>query len=144
MVQFQTNEFKSGLEQTLRYYSTNPVMWVREAAAVLNECLASVEPPIDYANDLFSSRPLACLTKEMKKTLASLLEEAGPAARQAGYEALVANLAYDLAKSTGASVNGYLILIQMMAETSPQLALSNVKRVADLIHSYQVSCVLCI
>jgi len=144
--QFRIKEFKDGLDHTRHFYASNPGMWVREAAHHLNECLASVESPLDYASpaDIFSARPASALTKDLRKYLGSLLEECGDAGRQSGYEALVANLAYDLAKSNGSNVNGYLILLQMLAEHSPQLALSNIKRVAELIHSYQNQAGVCI
>jgi len=142
--QFRIAEFKSGLDKTLCYYVNNPGMWIREAALHLNECLASVEPPVDYAGDLFSAKPVALLTKELKKTLATLMEDCGDAGRQQGYEALVANLAYDLAKSIHSNVTGYLILLQMLAQHTPSLALSNIKRFAELIHSYQNQAGVCI
>jgi len=144
--QFRIKEFKDGLDHTRHFYASNPGMWVREAAHHLNECLATLESPLDYTSpaDIFSARPASALTKELRKYLGSLLEECGDDGRQSGYEALVANLAYDLAKSNGSNVNGYLILLQMLAEHSPQLALSNIKRVAELIHSYQNQAGVCI
>ena len=41
------------------------------------------------------------------------MEDCGDAGRQQGYEAPVANLAYDLAKSIHSNVTGYLILLQV-------------------------------
>ena len=62
---------------------------------------------------MVTAKPVALLTKELKKTLATLMEDCGDAGRQQGYEALVANLAYDLAKSIHSNVTGYLILLQV-------------------------------
>ena len=59
------------------------------------------------------AKPVALLSKELKKTLATLMEDCGDAGRQQGYEALVTNLAYDLAKSIHSNVTGYLILLQV-------------------------------
>jgi len=140
MKEFGINDFKASMVQTRTFYATNPAMWIKEAAGYLNECLVAEEAAVDYA-DHFSSKPMSVVTKELKRTLVQLLEECGDAGRQGGYELLVANLGHDLAKAslgTGqGQVNGSLILIQILAESYPHLALSNNKRFGELIHSYQ-------
>merc|ERR1719334_1800957 len=85
---FRIKEFKDGLDHTRHFYASNPGMWVREAAHHLNECLATLESPLDYPSpaDIFSARPGSALTKDLKKYLVTLLEECGDAGRQSGYE----------------------------------------------------------
>lgn len=142
--ELQINDFKASLVQTRTFYATNYAMWIKDAAAYLNECLVAEEPAVDYA-DHFTSKPMSLVTKELKRTLVQLLEECGDAGRQGGYELLVANLGHDLAKTgSAAAINGSLILIQIMAESYPHLALVNNKRFGELIHSYQNKAAVCI
>jgi len=150
--EFKVNDFKAALVQTRTFYATNPAMWIKEAAGYLNECLVAEEAAVDYANH-FTSKPMSLVTKELKRTLVQILEECGDAGRQGGYELLVANLGHDLAKASMASsgsgsgsvgVNGSLVLIQILAESYPHLALTNNKRFGELIHSYQNKASVCI
>ena len=75
------------------------------------------------------------LSQETKRTVALLLEECSEGSRETGFETLLANLAHDLNK--GNQVNGYLVLLQLMAEIYPNLAIYNTERYGELRNSYQ-------
>ena len=58
------------------------------------------------------------------------------AARQTGFETLLANTAHDMGK--GLTANGNLVVLQLMSEIYPALATHNVARFNELRNSYQV------
>ena len=118
-------------------------MWIKEAAVCLNECLVSEEPCADFSQH-FATQPMSQITKEMKKTIVQLLEECGDGGRSAGYESLVVNLGHELAKSPQSEITGNLIVLQIMAESYPHLAMLPNKRFGELIHSYQNRAGVCI
>ena len=58
------------------------------------------------------------------------------AARQTGFETLLANMAHDMGK--GLTANGNLVVLQLMSEIYPSLASHNMARYNELRNSYQV------
>ena len=126
------NELKALLEKVRNRYPENPILWIRDAAAYFNVALAT-ESPVPLTS--FSDQPLSLLTKETRKTLTALFEQCPDAARQTGFETLLANTAHDMGK--GLTANGNLVVLQLMSEIYPSLASHNMARYNELRNSYQ-------
>lgn len=126
------NELKTLLEKVRDRYPENPILWIRDAAAYFNVALAT-ESPVPLTS--FSEHPLSLLTKETRKTLTALFEQCPEAARQTGFETLLANMAHDMGK--GLTANGNLVVLQLMSEIYPSLASHNMARYNELRNSYQ-------
>ena len=74
--------------------------------------------------------------KQLVSSKLTLLLQCPEAARQTGFETLLANTAHDMGK--GLTANGNLVVLQLMSEIYPALATHNVARFNELRNSYQV------
>jgi len=125
-------ELKALLEKVRNRYPDQAVLWIRDAAAYFNVALATESP---VALTSFSDAPLSLLTKETRKTLTALFEQCPDAARQTGFETLLATTAHDMGK--GLTANGNLVVLQLMSEIYPSLASHNMARWNELMNSYR-------
>ena len=126
------SELKALLEKVRNRYPDQAVLWIRDAAAYFNVALAT-ESPVPLTS--FSDAPLSLLTKETRKTLTALFEQCPDAARQTGFETLLATTAHDMGK--GLTANGNLVVLQLMSEIYPSLASHNMARWNELMNSYR-------
>lgn len=115
-------------------FSNAPLVWLKEVANFLNSKI-----PIEVEDPTFTiypaTYPLSETPDELKRTLASVLQDAGKANVQLFFDGTLTALANDL--SRGLHANGHRLLLQMLAQDNPEFCIASLQKYGSLRNSYQ-------
>ncbi|CAG9564224.1 unnamed protein product [Danaus chrysippus] len=115
-------------------FSNAPLVWLKEVANYLNSKIPmDVEDPTFLNNN--AGYPLSAAPLEVVKLLENVLHDAGKANTQLFFDVSLTALANDM--SRGQSVNGYRLLLQILAQKYPDFCLVSLPKSISLRNSYQ-------
>jgi len=116
-----------------------PVLWLRDLASYLNIKLVN-QGSSEF--DLVSGLPLAAFSQNIKKALVSMIQSLDEGILEVYVQTCVSNIVHEMAKNL--SVLGWTAMAQVLAESHPQLFVTNISRFVELRNSYQNNPKICL
>lgn len=132
--QVNIEEINELLENDKTKFPDAPLIWLKDLVSYLD-----AKVPAEKDDPAFQSKPdtypLSLVSKAIRLTLEKTIKLAGPQNAQLCWEGTLTTMVRNI--SNGSPDIGCKIFLQLLAQTNPEMTISNIPKLASLRNSYQ-------